>query len=124
MLLVDDETDFISTVAERLSLREIDAIIASSGEDALYLIETDPPDVAVVDVKLPGTSGTELLKLIRQEYPRIQVILITGGKVSTEERIQSMRFGAFDYLTKPISIDVLVEKLQNAAIEANSDPLR
>jgi len=123
VLLVDDETDFIATVAERLSLREIDAIIASSGEDALYLIETDPPDVAVVDVKLPGTSGTELLNLIRQEYPRIQVILITGGKVSTEERIQSMRFGAFDYLTKPISIDVLVEKLQNAAIEANSDPL-
>jgi len=124
VLLVDDEVEFISTIAERLSLRDIDARTASSGEEALFFIEEDPPDVMVLDVMLPGTSGTELLKLIRREHPTIQVILLTGKNASTHERIAAMRLGAFDYLLKPLSIEELVEKVRKAAEEAHTDPSR
>ena len=120
VLLVDDEVEFISTIAERLSLKGIDSSTASSGEEAFYLIETDPPDVVVLDVMLPGARGTELLKLIKQEYPRIQVILLTGGDVSTRDRMEGMRLGAFDYLMKPLSIEELVEKIRIAGVESKA----
>jgi two-component system, OmpR family, response regulator len=120
VLLVDDEVEFTATISERLSSREIDAKTAASGEEALYLIEADPPDVMVLDVMLPGTSGTELLKLIKREYPSIQVILLTGGEVSTRERMEGMRLGAFDYLLKPLSMEELVDKLRKAAGEGEA----
>ncbi len=119
VLLVDDEVEFIATISERLSSRGIEARTATSGEEALYLIEAEPPDVMVCDVMLPGTSGTELLKLIKREYPSIQVILLTGGDVSTRERMEGMRLGAFDYLLKPLSMEELVDKLHKAAGETD-----
>jgi DNA-binding response OmpR family regulator len=62
-----------------------------------------------------------LLKLIKQEYPLIQVILITGADVSTRDRIEGMRLGAFDYLLKPLSVEELVDKLQKPAVDANAE---
>jgi two-component system, OmpR family, response regulator len=121
VLLVDDEIEFTTTISERLAYREIDASTAASGEEALSLIEVEPPDVIVADVMLPGTKGTELLKLIKQEYPSIPVILLTGGDVSTRERMEGMRLGAFDYLLKPVSIEELVDKLYKAAGEVGVD---
>ena len=115
VLLVDDEIEFIATISERLSSRGIQARTATSGEEALVLIEAEPPDVIVLDVMLPGTRGTELLKLIKQEHPAIPVILLTGGDVSTRERMEGMRLGAFDYLLKPVSMEELVDKLRGAA---------
>jgi two-component system, OmpR family, response regulator len=115
VLLVDDEIEFIATISERLSSRGIQARTATSGEEALVLIEAEPPDVIVLDVMLPGTLGTELLKLIKQEHPAIPVILLTGGDVSTRERMEGMRLGAFDYLLKPVSMEELVDKLRGAA---------
>lgn len=115
VLLVDDEIEFIATISERLSSRGIQARTAASGEEALVLIEAEPPDVIVLDVMLPGTRGTELLKLIKQEHPGIPVILLTGGDVSTRERMEGMRLGAFDYLLKPLSMEELVDKLRGAA---------
>ena len=114
VLLVDDEIEFIATISERLSSRGIQARTAASGEEALVLIEGEPPDVIVLDVMLPGTRGTELLKLIKQEHPAIPVILLTGGDVSTRERMEGMRLGAFDYLLKPVSMEELVDKLRGA----------
>ena len=115
VLLVDDEIEFIATISERLSSRGIQARTAASGEEALVLIEGEPPDVIVLDVMLPGTRGTELLKLIKQEHPAIPVILLAGGDVSTRERMEGMRLGAFDYLLKPVSMEELVDKLRGAA---------
>ena len=115
VLLVDDEIEFIATISERLSSRGIQARTATSGEEALVVIEAEPPDVIVLDVMLPGTRGTELLKLIKQEHPAIPVILLTGGDVSTRERMDGMRLGAFDYLLKPVSMEELVDKLRGAA---------
>ncbi len=114
VLLVDDEEDFVTTLAERLKLRDISTTIATSGEEALQLIETHAPQIAVVDVMMPGISGLELLKQIKNAHPSIQVILLTG-RGSTKEGIEGMRLGAFDYLMKPIQIEELIQKMNEAA---------
>jgi len=113
-LLVDDEEDFVITLAERIVLRGIPAATANSGEEALGLIESDPPQVVVVDVIMPGMGGLEVLKQIKSRYPAIQVILLTG-RGSTKEGIEGMRLGAYDYMMKPIKIDELIAKMKEAA---------
>ena len=119
VLLVDDEEEFVLTLAERLNLRGIHATVATDGESALRLIEGDPPDVVVLDVLMPGMSGLDVLQRIRQEYPQIRVILLTGHG-STRDGIEGMRLGAFDFLMKPLSIEKLVEKLRNATGSTSS----
>ena len=116
VLLVDDEEEFISTLAERLALRGIQADTATDGESALNKIEAEIPDLVVLDVRMPGLDGLEVLKRIKIISSRIPVILLTGYG-STKEGIEGMRLGAFDYLMKPINIDELIEKM-NAAIKS------
>jgi DNA-binding NtrC family response regulator len=113
VLLVDDEKEFVSTLAERLSLRGIDAIAAYNGKDALLLIDKEQPHVVLLDMMMPGTGGLEVLKRIKERYPQVQVILLTGN-ISTQDSSEGMRLGAFDFLTKPVSIDDLMEKLRKA----------
>jgi len=113
VLLVDDEMEFVSTLAERLSLRGFDARMALSGDEALREIASNPPRVVVLDTMMPGTRGLDVLKRIKREYPTIQVILLTGN-ISTTDGAEGMRFGAFEYLFKPLSIDELIETLNKA----------
>jgi DNA-binding response OmpR family regulator len=113
-LLVDDEEDFVTTLAERIALRGIQAATANSGEAALELIETDPPRVVVVDVIMPGMGGLEVLRQVKILNPAIEVILLTG-RGSTKEGIEGMRLGAYDYLMKPIKIEELIAKMREAA---------
>jgi DNA-binding NtrC family response regulator len=113
VLLVDDEMEFVSTLVERLSLRGFNARMALSGEEALRLIASDPPQVVVLDTMMPGTRGLDVLKRLKREYPEIQVILLTGN-ISTTDGAEGMRLGAFEFLFKPLSIDELVETLMKA----------
>ncbi|MDY6863135.1 MAG: response regulator [Thermodesulfobacteriota bacterium] len=113
VLLVDDEEDFVTTLSERLQLRGIQAQSATDGESALRMIEDSPPQVAVVDVMMPGISGIEVLKRIKDQNPQIPVILLTGHG-STKEGIKGMQLGAFDYLMKPLNIDELIKKMEEA----------
>jgi DNA-binding response OmpR family regulator len=113
VLLVDDEEEFISALAERLTFRGIRARTATSGEEALAAIEREAPRVVLLDLMMPGMSGVEVLKQIRGLHPEIKVILLTGHG-STREGMEGMRLGAFDYLMKPLGIDELVEKLRGA----------
>jgi DNA-binding response OmpR family regulator len=113
VLLVDDEQEFVTTLAERLELRGMHVEIAMDGEMALGLIETDPPQVVVLDVMMPGLSGMEVLERIKTIDPKIQVILLTGHG-ATKDGIKGMQLGAFDYLIKPVDIDELIEKLNEA----------
>ncbi len=113
VLLVDDEVDFISPLAERLRLRGIGAEIATNGYDALKKIETDPPQVIVLDVLMPGISGLELLKRIKRQFPQIPVILLTGR--SSWDSTQGIRLGAYDCLMKPLKIEELIPILSEAA---------
>ncbi|MCU0589443.1 MAG: response regulator [Syntrophobacteraceae bacterium] len=113
VLLVDDEVEFISALAERLTFRGVKARTAANGEQALAAIEESHPRVVLLDLMMPGMSGLEVLQRIRKGYPDIQVILLTGHG-STREGMEGMRLGAFDYLMKPLNIDELLDKLRGA----------
>ena len=113
ILLVDDEHEFVTTLAERLELRNMKVSIAMDGETALGLTENDPPQVVVLDVMMPGLNGLEVLEKIKAMDSGIQVILLTGHG-ATKEGIRGMQLGAFDYLIKPIDIDELIKKLNEA----------
>lgn len=114
VLLVDDEIDFVSSLSERLKLRKLDADIAINGEDAFKMMSQKRPDVVILDLKMPGLDGLEILKHIKLMDPSIQVILLTGHG-STREGIEGMKLGAFDFLMKPIDIEELVKKINTAA---------
>lgn len=114
VLLVDDEQEFVSTLAERLELRGMHVEIAMDGEMALNIIENEPPQVVVLDVMMPGLGGMEVLERIKAIDSKIQVILLTGHG-ATKDGIKGMQLGAFDYLIKPVDIDELIEKLNEAA---------
>ena len=113
VLFVDDEEELVSTVVERLELRGIDATGATSGVDALERMDEQVFDVAVLDVKMPGLGGFEIIARIRQKQPQLAVVFLTGHG-SEDSAEEGMRMGAFDYLMKPVDIDALVEILHKA----------
>jgi DNA-binding response OmpR family regulator len=113
VLLVDDEEEFVSTLAERLSIRGIKVRTAQDGETAIGMINEDPPQVVLLDVLMPGMSGLEALRAIKGAHPEVQVILLTGHG-STRDGMEGMRHGAFDYLMKPLKIEELMAKLNEA----------
>ncbi|MDL1967761.1 MAG: response regulator [Deltaproteobacteria bacterium] len=113
MLLVDDEDDFRTTLANRLKLRKIDIMDAGSGNEAIELIRQKPFDVAVIDVKMPGIDGIETLKQIKQIKPAIEIIMLTGH-ASIESGMEAMKLGAYDYVMKPCDIDELLVKTGEA----------
>lgn len=116
MLIVDDEAEFVSALAERLELRGFETLTATSGEEALWKVDASPPDVVLLDVVMPGLSGMEILKRIKQNHPQVQVILLTGR--GTWDGIQGVREGAYDCLMKPIKIEDLIQ-IMTDAVESN-----
>ena len=112
-LLVDDEEEFLKTLVKRLSKRNIKAEGVGNGEEALMILDRNPMDVVVLDVRMPGMDGIEVLRVIKKKYPLIEVVMLTGH-ASMEVAIEGMEIGAFDYLMKPVDIDELVYKLQDA----------
>ena len=112
-LLVDDEKEFVLTLSERLETRNLGSAIAYDGEEALSIMETDAPDVMVLDLKMPGIDGLEILRRVKREKPGTEVIILTGHGSEQEER-QAMELGAFAYLEKPVNIDVLAETMKQA----------
>jgi DNA-binding response OmpR family regulator len=121
ILLVDDEEDFITTLSERLDLRDLGSETALSGEQALGYVGDNEPDVMVLDLKMPGIDGMEVLRRVRKTYPQIQVIIQTGHGNDLDEA-EARRLGVFDYLKKPIEIEVLVERIK-AAYQAKNNLL-
>lgn len=113
VLLVDDEVEFVDTLAKRMKKRQLKASSVNSGEDALEFLGQHPTDVVILDVKMPGIDGIQTLREIKQQYPLIEVIMLTGH-ANVEVAIQGMEIGAFDYLMKPMAIDDLVYKIQDA----------
>ncbi|MFH0958792.1 MAG: response regulator [Pseudomonadota bacterium] len=113
VLLVDDETDFVETLVKRLRKRKLDVRAASSGQQALELLAESPSDIVVLDVKMPDMDGIETLRRIKKIDPCVEVVMLTGH-ANVEVAMQGMELGAFDYLMKPIDIDDLLYKLQDA----------
>ncbi len=113
VLLVDDEEDFLRTIIKRLSKRGIKAQGASRGEQALAMLAEEPRDVVVLDVKMPGMDGIEVLKRIKEQWPTTEVIMLTGH-ASIDAAMEGMGCGAFDYLMKPADLEDLLYKLEDA----------
>jgi DNA-binding response OmpR family regulator len=114
VLLVDDEKELVQALAERLELRGFDVRYALSGEEALEILETSLPDLMVLDLKMPGMDGMEVLRHVRRTHPEIQVIMLTGHG-SEKDAETAWMLGVFDYLQKPVDIAELVSSLKRAA---------
>ena len=113
VLIVDDEPDFLETIVKRLRKRKIDTTGVDSGKKALELLEREPFDVVILDIRMPGMDGIETLKEIKHKRPLMEVILLTGH-ASVESGMQGIQNGAFDYVMKPAEIDDLLEKVRQA----------
>jgi two-component system response regulator CpxR len=113
VLLVDDEKDFVETLAQRLEVRDFDVKTALDGDEALDLIRESDVDVVILDVLMPGKDGIQTLKEIKDLKPLVNVIMLTGN-ATVDTAIQGMRLGAYDYLMKPTETEVLVEKIMSA----------
>ena len=113
VLIVDDEIDFAEVLIKRLHRRKVKASGVPSGEIALAHLAENTVDVVVLDVRMPEMDGIETLRAIKYQHPLVEVVLLTGHASLTVAR-EGMGLGAFDYLLKPINIDDLLHKLQDA----------
>lgn len=113
VLLVDDEREFAQTLSERLLMRDMGSAVAYDGESALAMINEDEPEVMILDLKMPGIDGIEVLRRVKQTRPAIEVIILTGHG-SEEDRKTCLELGAFAYLQKPVDIELLTATLKQA----------
>jgi len=113
ILLVDDEREFVQTLSERLLMRDMGSAVTYDGESALELVKEDEPDVMILDLKMPGIDGIEVLRKIKETQPAIEVIILTGHG-SEEDRETCMDLGAFAYLHKPVDINELSDTIKKA----------
>lgn len=113
VLFVDDEVDFLETILKRMQRRGVAVFGVQSGEEALAWLQQNPADVVVLDVRMKGMDGVETLRAIKNAQPLIEVIMLTGH-ASLEIAREGMRLGAFDYLMKPIDLDELLYKIEDA----------
>ena len=113
VLLVDDEEEFVETLAQRLEVREFDVTTALNGADALERLEDKEIDLVILDLQMPGVDGIAVLRKIKELKPLIEVIMLTGH-ATVETAIEGMKLGAFDFLIKPTETEELVEKINRA----------
>ncbi|MDD3618547.1 MAG: response regulator [Desulfobulbaceae bacterium] len=115
LLLVDDEAQFVETIARRLRKRGFTVDCASSGSEALeFLAENEAVDVIVLDIMMPDMDGIQTLEKVKEKYPLVEVIMLTGH-ATVPSAIESLKDGAFDYLIKPCELQVLIAKAEQAA---------
>ncbi len=120
VLFVDDETDFVESLIKRMQRRNISAYGVHSGEEALEFLAENKADVDVVvlDVRMQGMNGIETLKTVKHLYPAIEVVMLSGHANLSVAK-EGMEMGAFDYLMKPVDLDELLYKLQDAYHKKN-----
>ncbi len=119
ILLVDDEEGFSSVLAKRMSRRSVDVSTVTSGEEALHLLETELFQVVVLDMKMPGMDGLQVLRSIKNRHPKVEVILLTGN-ADMDSALESMTAGAFDFLLKPANTEILMHRINDAATRSAS----
>ncbi len=116
LLLVDDEEELVNTLSDRMAMRNFGTDVALNGEQALKIVDNEVPDVMVLDLKMPGIDGLEVLRRVKDLYPGIQVIIQTGHGTDQDEK-EAMSLGAYAYLNKPVDIDLLVSTIKAAYAE-------
>jgi DNA-binding response OmpR family regulator len=113
VLIADDEVEFASTIVSRLNLRNFTASMVNSGKQALEAIQKAPPDVLLLDLKMPDLDGLEVLATLKKTCPDLVVIILTGHG-SLEAGEMGKELGACDYVMKPVDLGLLIDKIQAA----------
>jgi DNA-binding NtrC family response regulator len=113
VLIVDDEEEFLQSLSERMELRDLKPELAKSGEQALERVQADEPTVMILDLRMPGMDGLEVLRRVKKAYPKVQVVILTGHGTD-KDRKQAEKLGAFAYLQKPVDLDTLLETVGKA----------
>jgi DNA-binding response OmpR family regulator len=113
VLLVDDEVEFVTTLSDRLRMRSIEAAVVYNGLQALEYVENHEIDVVVLDLKMPGLDGMEVLSRLRRAFSDIQVVILAGHGVEHQEK-QTRRLNVYGCLTKPTDIETLVDNIRGA----------
>jgi two-component system, OmpR family, response regulator CpxR len=113
VLLVDDERELVQTLSDRLQMRDMGSAVAYDGESAMQLVHSDDPEVMIIDLKMPGIDGLEVLRQVKETRPEIEVIILTG-KGSEADKARCQQLGAFGFLEKPVDIDELSQMLKQA----------
>lgn len=116
VLLIDDEKDFLDSLSERLSLRGMEVSTATSPKEGLEKIDKESYDAIVLDFQMPDMDGLELLKLLKEKRPDLQVILLTGH-ATIKRGVEAMKLGALDFMEKPIDLETLAEKIKKASAQ-------
>ncbi|MBD3333160.1 response regulator [candidate division GN15 bacterium] len=127
LLIVDDEVKFLESIAQRLEMRDFDVTTASNGPDAVEIAKEEKFDLALLDLKMPGMDGQQVLEILKREHKFLEVIILTGHG-SVDSAVECTKLGAFSYLPKPYELDKLLEVLRqayearlNKKFEADSD---
>lgn len=114
ILLVDDETDFLEALSERMRTRGMEVTTSASAQEALNAVEEGAFDAVVLDLMMPGVDGLEALRILKEKDPKLQVILLTGH-ATVEKGVEAMKRGALDLLEKPADIETLTQKIKEAS---------
>ena len=124
VLLVDDEGEFVDILSQRLTRRNCSVTSAHDGKALLARLEEDKDiEVVILDVKMPGVDGIETLKLIKEKWPLVEVIMLTGHS-TIDSAIDTIKLGAYDYILKPVEMEELLSKIEKAACrKRNRDKL-
>ncbi len=113
VLLIDDEEDFLETLAERMRNRGMQVSTCNSAMEALSKVEEESFDAIVLDLMMPGIDGIQALRVMKEKKPELQVILLTGH-ATVQKGVEAMKLGASEFLEKPADVDVLAEKIKKA----------
>jgi len=113
LLIVDDETRFLNAIAQRLSKRGFHVRTAENGADAIDLARKEKFDIALLDLRMPGMDGGEVLRVLKEEHQFLEAVILTGHG-SLESAVELTKLGAFSYLPKPYELEKLIEVLREA----------
>jgi DNA-binding NtrC family response regulator len=115
VLIVDDDLRFVETMSRRLARSELSVEQALSGSQALEKLQKDRDiDVVILDMDLPGTDGVLTLSEVKKSHPLVEVIALTD-LAAVDSAIEALKFGAYDYMTRPCNMDELIVKIAEAA---------
>ncbi|HET9696245.1 MAG TPA: response regulator, partial [Terriglobales bacterium] len=114
ILVIDDEALTLRTISRALREEEFDVFVAMSGEEGLKVLAEEHPDLALLDVVLPGIDGIEVLRQIKKVAPNTIVVMMSAYRM-VDRAVEAMKLGAYDYLIKPFHLADMVNTIQRAS---------
>ena len=118
IVAIDDEPDFVATLKEYFQLRGYEIDVASKAVEGIELINNKKPDIVILDLKMPGISGEEVLGLLKSKQPKAKVIFVSAFDDAGKTRTRMLSAGAFAYLDKPLNSLKELEDTVNKAYSA------